>query len=68
VLSALGADDVQRVDAFDLSASKFAVKRAMSLPGVKAIIFSGECAALSRGKKTGAARSTRINARAVHYA
>jgi indolepyruvate ferredoxin oxidoreductase alpha subunit len=53
VLSALGADDIQRVDAFDLSASKFAVKRAMSLPGVKAIIFSGECAALSRGKKNG---------------
>jgi indolepyruvate ferredoxin oxidoreductase alpha subunit len=53
VLSALGADDVQRVDAFDLSASISAVKRAMSLPGVKAIVFSGECAALSRGKKNG---------------
>ncbi|MDR1508112.1 MAG: 4Fe-4S binding protein, partial [Synergistaceae bacterium] len=50
VLSALGVDDIQRVNAFDLSASASAVERAMSLPGVKAIIFEGECVSLIRGK------------------
>ncbi|MDR2780489.1 MAG: indolepyruvate ferredoxin oxidoreductase subunit alpha, partial [Synergistaceae bacterium] len=50
VLSALGVDDVQRVNAFDLSASQFAAARAMSLSGVRAIIFEGGCAALARGK------------------
>ena len=51
LLSALGADDVQRVNAFDLSASRAAVERAMPLSGVRAIVFEGECAALARGKK-----------------
>jgi indolepyruvate ferredoxin oxidoreductase alpha subunit len=50
LLSALGVGDIRRVNAFDLHASASAVERAMSLPGVKAIIFEGECAALSRGK------------------
>jgi indolepyruvate ferredoxin oxidoreductase alpha subunit len=50
VLSALGVDDIQRVNAFDLAASKLAVERAMSLSGVKAIVFAGECAAMSRRK------------------
>jgi indolepyruvate ferredoxin oxidoreductase alpha subunit len=51
VLSALGADDVQRVNAFDVAAAKAAAERAMALSGVRAIIFEGECAALSRNKK-----------------
>jgi indolepyruvate ferredoxin oxidoreductase alpha subunit len=49
VLKALGVG-FERVDAFDLDASKAAVGRAMSGSGVRAIVFEGECIALSRGR------------------
>ena len=47
ILSALGVDDLQRVNAFDFPTAKDAVTRAISQKGVRAIIFEGECAALS---------------------
>ncbi|MDR3355443.1 MAG: 4Fe-4S binding protein, partial [Synergistaceae bacterium] len=47
VLSAIGVDDIQRVNAFDLSSAKAAVGRALAGKGVRAILFEGECAALS---------------------
>ncbi|MDR3075730.1 MAG: indolepyruvate ferredoxin oxidoreductase subunit alpha [Synergistaceae bacterium] len=50
VLKALGVEFVERVDAFDLAASKSAIERAMGSPGVRAIIFEGPCIASSRGK------------------
>jgi indolepyruvate ferredoxin oxidoreductase alpha subunit len=52
VLSALGVGHIQRVNAFDIFASRTAAERAMSLSGVRAIIFEGECAALARGKNS----------------
>ena len=48
VASALGADDVQRVDAFDLAAAKAAVRRAVEMDGVRVLVFEGECIALAR--------------------
>jgi indolepyruvate ferredoxin oxidoreductase alpha subunit len=49
ILSAVGVDDLQRVDALDFSAAKEAVTRAISKKGVRAVIFEGDCAALSSG-------------------
>jgi indolepyruvate ferredoxin oxidoreductase alpha subunit len=50
ILSAIGVDDIQRVDAFDLPSAKAAVISALDKTGVRVIIFEGSCAALS-GKK-----------------
>jgi indolepyruvate ferredoxin oxidoreductase alpha subunit len=51
VLSALGVNDIQRVNAFGLDSAKAAVKRALERDGVRAIIFEGECVTLSRGRR-----------------
>jgi indolepyruvate ferredoxin oxidoreductase alpha subunit len=51
VLKALGVDSVERVDAFDLSASEAAAARAMAARGVRAIIFEGACVFPSRGRR-----------------
>ena len=48
ILKSIGVDDLQRVNAFDLAASKAAVTRAMEARGVRAIIFEGECITLSK--------------------
>jgi indolepyruvate ferredoxin oxidoreductase alpha subunit len=48
VLSAIGVDDIQRVNPFDLPSAKAAVTRALAGRGVRAILFEGECAAVSR--------------------
>jgi indolepyruvate ferredoxin oxidoreductase alpha subunit len=50
ILSAIGVDDIQRVNAFDLTSARAAVSRALAGRGVRAILFEGECAALS-GKR-----------------
>ncbi|MDR3304673.1 MAG: indolepyruvate ferredoxin oxidoreductase subunit alpha [Clostridiales Family XIII bacterium] len=43
VAEAIGADDIQTVNAFDLDASKAAVRRAAAGKGVRVIIFEGPC-------------------------
>jgi indolepyruvate ferredoxin oxidoreductase alpha subunit len=48
VLSAIGVDDIQRVNPFDLPSAKAAVTRALAGRGVRAILFEGECVAVSR--------------------
>jgi indolepyruvate ferredoxin oxidoreductase alpha subunit len=48
VLSSIGVNDLRRVSAFDLAASKAAVTRAIEARGVRAVIFEGPCAALSK--------------------
>ncbi|MDR3280311.1 MAG: indolepyruvate ferredoxin oxidoreductase subunit alpha [Synergistaceae bacterium] len=52
VLASVGVGDIQRVNAFDLFAAKNAAARAIEGKGVRAIIFEGECIALSGGNKT----------------
>ncbi|GHV55326.1 indolepyruvate ferredoxin oxidoreductase subunit alpha [Synergistales bacterium] len=51
ILSAIGADDIQRVNAFDFKASKDAVKHALGIKGVRAVIFEGECVSMSKAEK-----------------
>ncbi|MDR3254234.1 MAG: indolepyruvate ferredoxin oxidoreductase subunit alpha [Synergistaceae bacterium] len=48
ILSAIGADSLERVNAFDFAASKAAVERALDKKGVRVILFEGDCIALSR--------------------
>jgi len=39
----IGADDIQRVNAFDLAAAKAAASRAADMKGARVIIFEGPC-------------------------
>jgi indolepyruvate ferredoxin oxidoreductase alpha subunit len=48
ILSSIGVERIERVNAFDVAAAKAAVVRAMEGDGVRAIIFEGECITLSR--------------------
>jgi indolepyruvate ferredoxin oxidoreductase alpha subunit len=48
ILSAIGLDDIQRVSAFDFKSSKSAVKHALGVKGVRAVIFEGECVSMSK--------------------
>jgi indolepyruvate ferredoxin oxidoreductase alpha subunit len=50
ILSAIGVDEVQRVNAFDFEPAKAAVARALAGRGVRVIIFEGDCVAVS-GKR-----------------
>jgi indolepyruvate ferredoxin oxidoreductase alpha subunit len=43
LVKGLGADDIQRVNPFDMTAAKAAAVRAADLPGVRVIIFEGPC-------------------------
>ncbi|MDR1943379.1 MAG: indolepyruvate ferredoxin oxidoreductase subunit alpha [Synergistaceae bacterium] len=52
VISSIGPDDLQRVDAFDFGSAKAAVSRALEKKGVRVIVFEGACAALSGHKGT----------------
>ena len=43
LVKGIGADDIQRVNPFDLAASKAAAARAADMTGVRVIIFEGPC-------------------------
>jgi indolepyruvate ferredoxin oxidoreductase alpha subunit len=51
VLSAIGVDSIERVNAFDFTNAKAAVLRALGKKGVRGILFEGDCVALSKGAK-----------------
>ncbi|MCL2877283.1 MAG: thiamine pyrophosphate-dependent enzyme, partial [Acidobacteria bacterium] len=43
LVKGIGADDIQRVNAFDMTAAKAAAVRAADMKGVRVIIFEGPC-------------------------
>ncbi|MDR2514787.1 MAG: indolepyruvate ferredoxin oxidoreductase subunit alpha [Christensenellaceae bacterium] len=50
VLQALGVRSIRRVNPFDLSAAKAAVREALQESGVRALLFEGPCIALAKKK------------------
>jgi indolepyruvate ferredoxin oxidoreductase alpha subunit len=48
LVKGIGADDIQRVNPFDIAAAKAAAERAADLSGVRVIIFEGPCVNMAR--------------------
>jgi indolepyruvate ferredoxin oxidoreductase alpha subunit len=50
IVSSLGVSALTRVNAFDLEASKQAVREMMEITGVRVILFEGPCIAVEKGE------------------